>query len=59
MELLYKVGPLKNVMYKLKNHYKPSKNIALDETIIPFYGRCKFTQYNNMKSDKLGFKTFS
>lgn len=57
---LYKVLSItEKITSKWKVYYYPNKQISLDETIIPFYGRNKISVYNNMKPDKWGFKVFT
>lgn len=41
---------------KCLDHFKPSKNISIDEALIKFKGRLGIVQYMPMKPDKRGIK---
>lgn len=58
-ESLYKVRIIFEIIKFWKKFYYPYKQLAIDETIIPFYCRVKFSVYNPMKPEKWGFKVYS
>lgn len=41
-----------------RNHYIPSEDLCIDESLIPFRGRIIFRQYNKQKRHKYGIKEF-
>ena len=50
---------LELLLPKFREHYYPSKNLAIDETMIKFRGRFGAKQYCPMKPVKWGIKTFT
>lgn len=57
---LYKVGPFIDALQKnFQKHYKPHENIAIDESMIKFKGRCGLKQYMPKKPIKRGFKVWA
>lgn len=57
---LHKVRPiLKNAKEQFQRHYKPHQNIAVDEAMIKFTGRCSFLQYVPKKPCKWGIKAWA
>lgn len=57
---LHKVRPvLDNAKKKFPRHYKPHKNVAVDEAMIKFKGRCSFLQYIPSKPCKWGIKAWA
>ena len=56
---LYKVRPfLSYIQNKFEEEYYPSKNISIDECMIPFKGRLGIKQYIKSKPTKWGIKAF-
>ncbi|RUA04709.1 MAG: hypothetical protein DSY43_05900, partial [Gammaproteobacteria bacterium] len=56
---LYKVRPIINyIKGKLKLNYNPTKNISVDEGMIPYRGRISFRQYMPAKPTKYGIKVW-
>lgn len=56
---LHKIRPLKSMLDRnFKFHYKPNRNIAVDEGGCPFKGRLRFKCYNPNKPNKFAIKTF-
>lgn len=54
---LYKVRPFIDALRKnFQKHYKPHENIAIDESMIKFKGRCGLKQYMPKKPIKRGLK---
>lgn len=55
-----KLAPIRNVYDKwvnrLKMCYTVGKNVTVDEQLVPFRGRCPFTQYIPSKPHKYGIK---
>lgn len=55
-----KLGPIRNIFDKwvqrTKSLYVPGKNVTVDEQLMPFRGRCPFTQYLPSKPAKYGIK---
>ena len=50
---LFKVGPLlDSVVDAIKSEYRPTKNVAVDEAMIPFKGRLSLKQYVPLKPVK-------
>ena len=57
--ILYKINPLQEIIDNWSKYYSPSKEITLDESVVPFYGRSGYTVYNPAKPDKWGYKCFT
>lgn len=56
---LYKIKPLLNhISQKFQNAVTPSRNVCVDETLVPFRGRLSFLQYIKNKRHKFGVKVF-
>ena len=56
---LHKVRPiLENAKRKFPEHYEPHMNIAVDEAMIKYKGRCPFIQYVPSKPSKWGIKAW-
>ena len=52
---LFKVRPLlDSVVEAIKSEYRPSKNVSIDEAMIPFKGRLAFKQFFPPKTGKEG-----
>ncbi|XP_046969102.1 piggyBac transposable element-derived protein 4-like [Vanessa cardui] len=53
---------IRNVLEMLnanyQEHYTPSEDLCIDESVIPFRGRIIFRQYNKQKRHKYGIKEF-
>lgn len=58
-----KLAPIREVFDKwsqnLKTLYNPGPNVTVDEQLIPFRGRCPFTQYIPSKPAKYGIKVWA
>ena len=56
---LFKVRPLlDSVVEAIKSEYRPSKNVSIDEAMIPFKGRLSLKQYMPLKPVKRGIKVW-
>ena len=59
---LDKFAPVRDVWTKFfensKACYKPSRNLTIDEQLLPTKSRCPFTQYMPNKPDKFGIKSW-
>ena len=56
---LYKVRPVLNyVRQKCETSFSPTKNLSVDEGMIPFRGRLSFRQYMPAKPTKYGIKVW-
>ena len=56
---LYKLHPfLDAIVANFKQHYIPSRELSIDESMIRFKGRIGFVQYNPKKPIKWGLKVF-
>ena len=56
---LFKVRPLlDSVVDAIKSEYRPTKNVAVDEAMIPFKGRLSLKQYMPLKPVKRGIKVW-
>ena len=56
---LYKLRPfLEKLLPKFTRVYMPNKNIAIDESMIPFKGRISFRQFMPVKRVRFGIKCF-
>ena len=54
---LFKVRPLMSKLQEtFAEHYCPGQNIAVDESMVRFKGRCTMKQYMPLKPIKRGFK---
>ena len=54
---LYKLGTIYDtIRYLFSTHYYPTKNIAMDEGLVPWRGNIHFRVYNPDKQDKFGIK---
>lgn len=55
-----KLAPIRKIfekwVYRQKLSYKLGKNVTVDEQLVPFRGRCPFTQYIPSKPAKYGMK---
>lgn len=55
-----KMAPIRNIfekwVHRCKLLYIPGKNVTVDEQLLPFRGRCPFTQYIPSKPAKYGIK---
>lgn len=55
-----KMAPIRKIfdkwVHRLKMLYVPGKNVTVDEQLVPFRGRCPFTQYIPSKPAKYGMK---
>lgn len=55
-----KLAPIRNIfekwVHRQKMSYIPGKNVTVDEQLVPFRGRCPFTQYMPSKPAKYGMK---
>lgn len=57
---LHKVRPvIENAKRQFPRHYKPHQNMAVDEAMIKFKGRCSFLQYLPAKPCKWGIKSWA
>ncbi|KAL8614015.1 hypothetical protein ACOMHN_023250 [Nucella lapillus] len=57
---LHKVRPIvENAKQQFSKHYKPHQNIAVDEAMVKFTGRCSFLQYVPAKPCKWGIKVWA
>ena len=57
---LHKVRPvLENAKRQFRAHYYPHENIAVDEAMVKFRGRCSFLQYVPAKPCKWGIKAWA
>ena len=57
---LYKVRPvLDRVVDAFKVHYKPQKNLSIDESMVGFKGRLAWIQYMPKKPRKWGIKIWT
>lgn len=57
--LLYKVEQVVNYFNKRMHEvYQPSKNLSLDESMVPWRGRLVFRQYIKNKRHKYGIKLY-
>ena len=55
----FKVRPLlDSVVDAIKSEYRPTKNVAVDEAMIPFKGRLSLKQYMPLKPVKRGIKVW-
>ena len=56
--MLCKSDKITNVIRYLEERwnsiYSPEKYLTLDETIVPFRGKCRYVQYCPMKPNKYG-----
>ena len=58
--MLYKVCPvLDRVLETYKIHYKPQKNLSIDESMVGFKGRLAWIQYMPKKPKKWGIKIWT
>ena len=56
---LYKVRPLlDSVVSSIRSEYRPTKNLSIDEAMIPFKGRLRIKQYMLLKPVKRGIKVW-
>lgn len=56
---LFKVRPVLNyVRTKCETNFNPTKNISVDEGMVPFRGRLSFRQYMPAKPTKYGIKVW-
>ncbi len=56
----YRIRPLLDeILSNTKEIYRPPKNLTLDETMIPFKGRCKYIVYMPLKPVQYGFKAYT
>ena len=56
---LFKVQPiLDSIVEAVKSEYRPSKNVSIDEAMIPFKGRLSLKQYISLKPVKRGIKVW-
>ena len=56
---LFKVQPiLDSIVEAVKSEYRPSKNVSIDEAMIPFKGRLSLKQYMSLKPVKRGIKVW-
>ena len=56
---LFKVRPfLDSIVEAVKSEYRPSKNVLIDEAMIPFKGRLSLKQYMPLKPVKRGIKVW-
>lgn len=46
-------------VFNCQSHYTPGKNICVDESMVPFRGRCIFRQYIPSKACKYGLKIWT
>ena len=49
---------LDSVVESIKSEYRPSKNVSIDEAMIPFKGRLSLKQYMPLKLVKRGIKVW-
>jgi hypothetical protein len=56
---LYKVKALIDLMPLWRKHFMPGRDLTLDETIIPFYGKSSMKTCNIFKPEMWGFKAFT
>lgn len=58
-----KLAPIRKIfekfVHRFKYSYVPGKNITVDEQLVPFRGRCPFTQYMPSKPAKYGMKIWA
>lgn len=58
-----KLAPIRTVFDKWSNNlkvmYNPGENVTVDEQLVPFRGRCPFTQYIPSKPAKYGIKIWT
>ena len=56
---LYKLGNIfKTIVSRFSSVYYPSKNLSLDEGMVPWRGNLHFRVYNPDKPTKYGLKTY-
>lgn len=56
---LHNVRPLiKNLQKTITTYYNPSGTMAVDESMIPFKGKCFIKQYMTKKPIKWGYKVW-
>ena len=56
---LYKLGsPYHTIIELFGKTYYPTKNIAIDEGLVPWHGNIHFRVYNLDKPDKFGLKSY-
>ena len=56
---LYKVRPLlDSVVSSIRSEYRPTKNVSINEAMIPFKGRLGIKQYMPLKPVKRGIKVW-
>lgn len=57
---LHKVRPvLNNAKKQFPKHYNPHKNVAVDEAMVKYKGKCSFLQYMPAKPCKWGIKAWA
>lgn len=57
---LYKIRPLISYLnVKFRDNFNPSRNIAIDESMVGFKGRTSLKQYMPMKPTKRGIKVWA
>jgi hypothetical protein len=47
-----------SAMKQMPKYYKPGESVTIDETLVPFRGRCAFRQYMPLKPARYGLKFF-
>lgn len=57
-DILYKIRPILKIIEKFADHYKPQREIAVDEAVIEFQGRCILKQYLRDKPHPWGLKAW-
>ena len=56
---LYKLRPfMEPLISNFQNHYRLSREVSVDETMISYKGRLSFVQYMPKKPTKWGLKAF-
>lgn len=56
---LYKTHPiLDHLNERLQAMYRPDRELCIDESMLLFWGRVSFWQYNAMKRHRFGIKLF-
>ena len=56
---LFKIRPvLESINQQSEAAFIPGKNVAIDESLVPFRGRINFRQYIPLKKHKFGLKLF-
>mgnify|MGYP002224293578 CR=1 FL=1 len=57
-DFLYKVRPALDIIKKYGHHYKPGRDLSVDEAMIGFKGRFNIKQYMPKKPTKWGIKAW-